>query len=59
MLLCPLDYRYGRDEMKMIFTEENRLLTQLKVEAALARAHARLGNIPKSAAGRDQPRRPT
>ena len=50
MLLCPLDYRYGRDEMKAIFTEENRLLTQLKVESALARAHAKLGNIPKAAA---------
>jgi len=50
MLLCPLDYRYGRDEMKAIFTEDNRLLTQLKVEAALARAHAKLGNIPKAAA---------
>ena len=50
MLLCPLDYRYGRAEMKAIFTEENRLLTQLKVEAALARAHAKLGNIPKAAA---------
>jgi adenylosuccinate lyase len=45
-----LDYRYGRDEMKAIFTEDNRLLTQLKVEAALARAHAKLGNIPKAAA---------
>lgn len=50
MLLCPLDYRYGRDDMKAIFTEENRLLTQLKVEAALARAHAKLGNMPKAAA---------
>ncbi|QLH74080.1 MAG: adenylosuccinate lyase [Methanomassiliicoccales archaeon] len=50
MLLCPLDYRYGRKEMKRIFSEENRLLTQLKVEAALARAHAKLGNIPKEAA---------
>lgn len=50
MLLCPLDYRYGRKEIKIIFSEENRLLTQLKVEAALARAHAKLGNIPASAA---------
>lgn len=50
MLLCPLDYRYGRKEIKNIFSEENRLLTQLKVEAALARAHAKLGNIPKESA---------
>ena len=53
MLLCPLYYRYGRDDMKAIFTEENRLLTQLKVEAALARAHAKLGNMPKAAAAED------
>ncbi|MCE5295997.1 MAG: adenylosuccinate lyase [Euryarchaeota archaeon] len=50
MLLCPLDYRYGRKEIKTIFSEENRLLTQLKIEAALARAHAKLGNIPKESA---------
>ncbi|OPY31894.1 MAG: Fumarate hydratase class II [Methanomassiliicoccales archaeon PtaU1.Bin124] len=50
MLLCPLDYRYGRKEIKNIFSEENRLLTQLKVEAALSRAHAKLGNIPAAAA---------
>lgn len=45
MLLCPLDYRYGRDEMKAVFSEENRLRTQLLVEVALARAHASVGNI--------------
>lgn len=45
MLLCPLDYRYGRDEMKSIFSEESRIKTQLLVEAALARAHASVGNI--------------
>lgn len=50
MLLCPLDYRYGRKEIKNIFSEENRLLCQLKVEAALSRAHAKLGNIPAAAA---------
>lgn len=45
MLLCPLDYRYGRDEMKAVFSEENKLRTQLLVEVALARAHASVGNI--------------
>ncbi|MBI0583852.1 MAG: adenylosuccinate lyase [Methanomassiliicoccus sp.] len=50
MLICPLDYRYGRKEMKAVFSEENRLNTQLLVEAALARAHAAVGNIPKEAA---------
>lgn len=46
MLICPLDYRYGREAMKRVLSEENRLKTQLKVEAALARAHAKAGNIP-------------
>jgi len=50
MLLCPLDYRYGRKEIKGIFSEENRLQTQLRVEAALAKAHADLGTVPKAAA---------
>lgn len=43
--LCPLDYRYGREEMKAIFYEESRLQYQMDVEAALARAHASLGTI--------------
>ncbi|MDI3542266.1 MAG: adenylosuccinate lyase [Candidatus Methanomethylophilaceae archaeon] len=48
--LCPLDFRYGRMEMKSIFEEQSRLQYQMDVEAALARAHARLGNIPQEAA---------
>jgi adenylosuccinate lyase len=43
--LCPLDYRYGRKDMKAIFYEESRLQFQMDVEAALARAHAFLGTI--------------
>ncbi|MEI6797549.1 MAG: lyase family protein, partial [Methanomassiliicoccales archaeon] len=50
MLLCPLDYRYGREPMKSIFSEDNRLLTQLQVEAALAETHADMGHIPSEAA---------
>jgi adenylosuccinate lyase len=50
MLICPLDYRYGRKEMKAVFSEENRLRTQMLVEASLARAHAAVGNIPEEAA---------
>ncbi len=48
--VCPLDYRYGRNEIKQIFGEQQRLQYLLTVEAALARAHAKLGNIPKEAA---------
>ncbi|MCJ2556771.1 MAG: adenylosuccinate lyase [Candidatus Thermoplasmatota archaeon] len=46
MEVCPLDFRYGRDEMKAIFSEESRLQALLDVEAALAWAHAGVGNIP-------------
>jgi len=48
--LCPLEYRYGREELKEIFGERHRLQLLLDVEAALARAHAKIGNIPKNAA---------
>jgi adenylosuccinate lyase len=48
--VCPLDYRYGRKELKDIFGETRRLQHLLDVEAALARAHAKVGNIPKKAA---------
>ncbi len=43
--LCPLDYRYGREEMKSIWYEESRLQFQMDVEASLAKAHASLGTI--------------
>ena len=50
MLVCPLDYRYGRDEMKSVLSKENKTQKLLDVEAALARAHAKVGNIPQEAA---------
>ena len=49
-LTHPIEYRYYTPEMKSIFTEEAKLQRWLTVEAALARAHARLGNIPWEAA---------
>lgn len=53
-LVCPLDFRYGRAEMKALWTEEARLRYLLQVEAALAYAHAETGTIPKEAAKRLQ-----
>lgn len=50
MAVHPIDYRYGSEEMRRIWDEENKLQKLLEVEAALARAHARLGNIPKESA---------
>src|SRR5437899_1513461 len=49
-LLCPIDFRYGRPKMKGIFEEESRLQRLLDVEAALARAEAKVGLIPEDAA---------
>ncbi|MFX1329415.1 MAG: adenylosuccinate lyase [Promethearchaeota archaeon] len=45
----PLETRY-RTEMANIFTEEKKLENWMKVEAALAQTHAKLGNIPLEAA---------
>lgn len=50
MPIHPIEFRYGSAAMKSIFEEESRLQKLLDVEAALARAHANVGNIPKSAA---------
>ena len=49
-LICPIDFRYGRKETKEVFDEQSRLQYLLDVEAALARAHAKVGNIPKKVA---------
>ncbi len=51
MPISPLDTgRYGSPEMRKIFDEEYRLQTILSVEAAVALAHSKVGNIPKEAA---------
>ncbi len=53
MPILPIDTgRYGTPEMKAIFEEENRLQRMLDVEAALAWAHAEVGEIPKKDAQR-------
>ena len=50
MSVHPIDYRYNTPEMLALFDEDNILQKKLDVEAALARAHEKLGNIPKKAA---------
>ena len=50
MAVHPIDYRYGSEEMKKVWEEENKLDKMLKVEAALAKAQGELGLIPKEAA---------
>jgi adenylosuccinate lyase len=47
MPILPIDTgRYGTSEMKSIFEEEVRIQRMLDVEAALALAHAEVGDIP-------------
>jgi len=46
--ILPIDTgRYGTPEMKRIFEEETRVQKMLDVEAALAWAHAEVGDIPR------------
>ena len=43
--VSPLDYRYGRDEAKSIWSREGRHERQLDVERALIWAHCQLGRV--------------
>ncbi len=49
-LICPIEFRYGRPEVRALFTREARLRRALRVESALALAEAELGMIPVEAA---------
>ncbi len=49
MIVHPIDYRYGTEEMKKIWDEKNKIDKMLKVEGALAKAQGELGIIPKEA----------
>lgn len=50
MAVHPIDYRYFTEEMNALFDEDYLLQKKLDVEAALAKVHAKLGNIPKKVA---------
>ncbi len=45
MAFCPLDYRYGCQEFKQIWSELGRHERQLEVERALIWAHLQLGKV--------------
>lgn len=45
MALCPLDYRYGRDGIKRVWSDVGRHSRQLEVERALVWAHMQLGRV--------------
>ncbi len=52
MPVHPIEYRYGSKEMREIFEISTRYKLMAEVEAALARAEAKVGLIPKEAADR-------
>ena len=43
--VSPLDYRYGREEAKAIWSREGRHSRQLEVERALVWAHCKMGRV--------------
>jgi adenylosuccinate lyase len=45
-LFCPLEFRYGREKVRALFSREARLARALRVEAALAATQAELGMVP-------------
>ncbi len=47
MAFCPVDYRYGSDDLKAIWSEEGRHARLLEVERALVWAHTQLGRVSK------------
>jgi len=49
MAVSPLDGRY-KTEMNALFEDDAKLQSWMEVEVALARAHAKLGSMPKEAA---------
>ena len=50
LLFCPLEFRYGRSEVRQLFDRAARLERALRVEAALASAEAEVGLVPREAA---------
>ena len=49
MPVSPIEYRYGRKEIKSIFTDKSRLRYMLRVEGALAYGEWKNGLIPEKA----------
>ena len=49
-LFCPLEFRYGRESVRALFSRAARLERALQVEAALAQAESELGMIPRESA---------
>ena len=50
MAIHPIEFRYGTEEMRKVWDNENKLQKMLEIEAALAEAEAIMGLIPEHAA---------
>jgi adenylosuccinate lyase len=50
MAIHPIEFRYGTEEMRKVWDNQNKLQKMLEIEAALAEAEAALGIIPEEAA---------
>ncbi|MFG1519734.1 MAG: adenylosuccinate lyase [Thermoplasmataceae archaeon] len=50
MSVSPIEYRYGRSQVKKIFSENERYIYMTKVESAAMEAQAEFGLIPMEAA---------
>ncbi len=51
MAILPIDGgRYGTDEMKSVFGDQNKIDCQVQIEGAVAAAQGEIGTIPKRAA---------
>lgn len=52
MIVHPIDYRYGTEEMKRIWSEESRIKRMIRVEIALLKALAKLGYLSEDSVRR-------
>jgi len=50
MIVHPIDYRYGTEEMKRIWSEESKIKRMIRVEMALLRALAKKGYLSEQEA---------
>jgi adenylosuccinate lyase len=50
MAIHPIEFRYGTEEMRKVWDNDNKLQKMLEIEAALAEAEAYMGIIPEAAA---------
>jgi adenylosuccinate lyase len=48
MIVHPIDYRYGTEQMKRIWSEDSKIKRMIRVEVALLKALARMGYVDET-----------